>query len=173
MAITNAEQKKLSLSVQRARKNRFIAIAVGIISLICVFYVGVKYLQKETINDQSKTGNICSDDVLREAVNNLSPDKFADAKKSIDKIIAIDGYEKDPNCLIVVANYYVMTQDLSNIKTYYGKLSAVYDESTQLSPLVTSKLQGVSYIKTNIDVLQQLEDQRKSGKTTGGWNARP
>ncbi len=151
--------------VPKPSKTIFGMLALAIFSVIVAF--GLQWNQ-----DRNKIPVVCKDDILQQANDNLDISKTKELQPTADKIQKLKNFDKDPNCVIILANYYVNVQDTKNGRLYYDKL--VYLETNKhakISPKLTHA-KGSGSLKPVIEFMEQQQKQKpSSGQSQGGWNA--
>lgn len=109
----------------------------------------------EPCKDTSESG------VLREASAFLDARKSAQLQPIAAKIQAIKDYDKDPNCLNIIATYYVNISDVYNASTYMGKLEAVYDPGQGFSKVLGFDAKSMETLREDLAFLLRQEELMK------------
>lgn len=81
------------------------------------------------------------------------------------KIKNIKGYNKDPNCLYFLVNYYLSKGDPNNASTYLKELEKVYNPKQGFSGMFVQSL-SLSTLKDEVNTLQQSFTQAQTNSKT-------
>lgn len=133
-----------------------------VIGLAClgglVFIVLTVALTRSVLNNKDDSVQrmaVCttkaSNNIAVEASRFLPPSQYKQLKVVNDKIQKLPNYEKDPNCLFPIVQYYVYTNDEKNAKLYYNKLVLVYDSKTGFDKYYTAYAKNLDDVKKSID----------------------
>ncbi len=137
--------------------SRFLIIGMVVVPIVVLVGVAVllgSYRTTKTVTAVQK--NACTTTagtvLLTDAAKNLDPAKDAALAKDVEKIMQLQDYDKDANCLNVVTTYYINVSDYDNAKVNFAKLQDVYDSSQGFSIIIPQY--GGMYAK-NMDTLKQ------------------
>ncbi len=151
------------------------AVIIGLFVLAIGLAFAVLLVQRFTTKQHTSsvtTQKICSDELLHKAADSLVPSRTSQEKPTVETILALKNYDRDPNCLLVITNYYVMVQDLANSKLYYDKLVRIAPQDYKFNRIISEKARGLGYLKDAISALEVNQEQQAKGKINSGWNAR-
>ena len=83
-----------------------------------------------------------SGNLLKQAVQNLDPSRTAQLQPLVVQIQRLKNYNEDPNCLYVLATYYINTIDVNNAKIYIAKYNEAYKKVHSLSPILANYIKN-------------------------------
>lgn len=147
-------------------KKRYIIIAAVVtIILISASVIVWLIMQNNSAQDQSTStqkvtvANVCSDDLIREANEPLASQDQVALGAVIDKIISIDGYDRDPNCLYITLQYSIAAGDAAASSNYFAKLERVFNSAVGYSNAFTVALTPLATLRQNVAFLKQSTAQ--------------
>jgi hypothetical protein len=169
------EDNKSLFSWLRTLPKLKIAGVVFVILLIgSLGWWGYAQLRMRSSHRQTTT---CTDntsgDVLPQAVAILqlptkkSKTKNKQLKPIAAKIQTLPGYDKDPNCLYVVTEYYIGLGDSQNARTYFDKLSSVYDTKNGYDPSIKGLAATPETLKLRVEWLEKQSEIFKNNSFYG------
>ena len=142
---------------------RNVMILAGVIVLAAVI-TGVVIFHQRNQNKLDCNKKYCQQ-ILVDASTAFAANNISDQKKQVDKITDIFGYDKQPNYMYVVTNYYINISDAVNAQKSYDKLLVVFDQKVGYSPSLTGNVLTTVQLKDSISFLQQRQsyDRLNSG----------
>jgi hypothetical protein len=110
---------------------------------------------------------VCTD-VLKEAAGVLAPEKTAKLKPIAEKIQTLPRYDEDPNCLNVVATYYINASDAKNARQMLNKLEAVYKPADGFAKELGSGVgKTIEELRDSVSFVEKLEQEFKNNTFHG------
>ena len=136
-------------------------IVIGIIVLIYLL-ISQSYNYKSISNNSSAT-SVCTSkragNLLQQAQIPLFGTEQPQLLSIVNNIKKLPGYQRDPNCLYVIATYYINAStthinNLTKAKFYLTKLNQYYNPKIQLSPLLGPDIPGVLGLNQQLSQLE-------------------
>ena len=144
----NAKNKGLPITI----------IVLAVIALLIVTGAAAWYLyavnHKTASAGCSSTG---SGGVLQQAITSIS--NAGSLKPVADKITQLRDYQKDPNCLYILAGYYSQTGDATNTQKYMQLMRGLPSNQQPSALLVNSNDKNLQALKAQIDFRLQFNTQ--------------
>ena len=162
-----------------SHKKRWIVIGVVAIILVSVSgYFLFKALSPVSINtvdqtDGSSTSQkiqakaVCSDDIIREASGSISTSSQEALGAIVDKITALQDYDRDPNCLYIALQFSLAAGDATASTTYLGKLEQVYNSAVGFSGAFTVNLVSMATLRENVAFIVQNAKDTAAASESG------
>lgn len=129
---------------------KFYALAFLLAFLLIV--TGVLYYFRT--NKTSAAVCTSSKSIMSEASKAITDSKVTELGVVADKIKALENYEKDPNCLNIIATYYINTSNYTDAKATMDKLALVYDPQKGFSKDLGPKAHTMVTLRQNVDALK-------------------
>jgi len=181
---TPSPQEPATLAGHHDRLNKRQLLLVSLLLVTILGATGVYLLQSEKreadstldsntsaqMNDDSVISaidSVCSEDLMLEANKYMPPGNNQELKSIVDSIFELEGYEKDPNCLIVITTYYVNLSDPLNTRKYYEELNKVFNQNIGYSPIIAANSLTPEQLKSVVDFLEQQSEQIKANRIYG------
>ena len=124
---------KRVVALTKQQRRALLRVGVGAVVLLIlatsVYAIRVLTAKKRPI----AKGPVCSSTVLKQASKVLDYAHLSELKKISDTVTQLKDYETDPNCLYIVADYYLTAGDLVQGKAYMDKLNKVYNPKVGIS----------------------------------------
>lgn len=139
--------------------------------MIALIAIGLLAGSIYIIKKSKEQANVkCSDSVLNAAGDALNPlqaneSQLEQLKPVVENIKQIEGHEKDPNCLYILANHSVLMSDVQGAKTYLGKLNKAYNSKTGLSKEFGYN-DPLPALRARIAVLEKRKQERTNNART-------
>jgi len=167
------------------KQHRFVAllkkfwlVVVGVLLVIAIV-AGIYARYQTTHKTPAKVvaTTTCSDSsangILNKATPVLVPSKVAELQPIAEKIMTLQGYDRDPNCLGVVTTYYINLSDAAKARENYEKLIKVYPTAKGYNEALGGKVATPTELKPTIEFLEaRAKDIRDNNQKNGASNAR-
>jgi len=154
------------------KKNKKTKRAVSTVFIIFILAITVGLLVIFIRKKPSKTVDVCGSkyqgNLLQEAGDNLQPQSVEKLKPYVDKILGLNNYEKDPNCLYVVTLYYINISDSENSLKYYKLLSPIYPKDQQFNQSILRPIFSNEEINKNVNGLIEFQNNFSKNKAVRG-----
>ncbi len=132
-------------------------LKVGLV-LACVLVVAGgewQYKQKSLSTDDVCTNNKT---IMSKAAKAITDARASDLKDVADKVKMLENYDKDPNCLNIVATYYINISNYTDAKATVDKLVLVYDQQKGFSKDLGPKAYNLIALQQNVNALKQTHE---------------
>ncbi len=110
-------------------------ILIFFILLVIVFVLGTVIYNHQNMSSSS---NVCTtnnnQDILKADSKYIISDNIAKQQVLVKKVEKLPNYQKDPNCLYVIVNYYINISNIKMATIYYEKLKKIYNPKISFSP---------------------------------------
>lgn len=108
-------------------------------------------------------GKACSDKsaggILEQAAPLLPAEKHQELEPLVSRIRSIKNYDKDPNCLNVVVNYYINISDYDKAAQYMEMLTNVYDPSEGFSLALGTSSKSIEELEGDVSFLKGQKEE--------------
>lgn len=155
------------VSVPGSRKWLKIFVIVFVLVFLAVTSVlGYRWAYRKITNNDG-SAQICSDDMLRRATEQIEPQNVAKLQPIVDEIISLPKYQTDPNCLGVTTMYYVNISSSSGAKANYDQLVVTYNEDEGYNDILVGKVLRPDQFKPVVEFLEKQYEEIRKNSTTG------
>jgi hypothetical protein len=125
------------------------------LAIVIAVTAGVVYFGKEEEKAPVVTGG-CGNDILQEAVNELTPDRIEQLHEVVHKIEKISDYQQDPNCLYVITHFYINVSDAKAASDSLSKLEQVYNaDEGYHQALKTARAKSLEVLRADVAFLNE------------------
>jgi type VI protein secretion system component VasK len=147
-------------------KNRKVIKVVAIVLAVALIltaggYLGYRYYKNRQNSASKKTVDVCGSkyqgNLLQEAGDNLQPQSVEKLKPYVDKILGLNNYEKDPNCLYVVTLYYINISDSDQADRYNKLLQPLYDGQNKFNSYIQQPILSKDELNSVINNLNKVK----------------
>ena len=155
------DKRKQSFKLNRRVIISFIATVVLLISSGLILYF---VSQQNNSSKKSLSREVCIGELLDIAVDVLNPidlSKSSQLDELNNKIILLDGYKKDPNCLYPVMQNYVFKGDLTNAIETFNSFESVYGDGSAFASVRFAK--NIESLRKQNEIYKQQLEQLKNG----------
>lgn len=140
-------------------KTIYIILFLTLIGGTILSFVGTRH--KEVKITGVRPPVICSDDVLKKAVVAAESGQQKQQQQVVNDIRQKPNFDKDPNCLYTLLNYYIGISDAVDAKEYLNKFKSTYNEQIPLNKILVVGFSNSS-IQTMEATVQFLEKADKA-----------
>ena len=158
--VVNSKDKKFIF----LRKRKFWLYSLVLIIIVSgiIFYFVWHSRQSSTVAVCTTRSNSI---ILQQAGEAIIASNVAGQQQAVEKIQKLPNYQKDPNCLYVVVNYYISKGDTQNSSQYFAKLQSVYNPKQGFSKIFVIP-KSIATLQSNITVMKLQAKEQKQHTTT-------
>lgn len=148
--------------VKRVNKKvvRALLLAVPFICIVVVA-LGLVYRNKRQATG-SQAALVCGanadDEFLEQTAVLLRPEQSERLALQIDRIKDLEGLDKDPNCLNIMATYYLNIADYSRAKIYMDLLEKAYDPNVGFSDRLGVSAMSMDELRARLEIIRKATD---------------
>lgn len=110
-------------------------------------------------HNKSYAGKVCDQSILQQGARVKDLGNLAEFKSTVDLIKTMPNYDKDPNCLYVIAQYQIASGDLSGATDTLNKLKK--EKTNSLSQILDSGKASINTLQNQFDAMKNALDNAK------------
>ena len=143
---------------------RVIGIFVVVLVLIIAVFLGVKLLKKPKQSPTISAACASNRSLMRLSKDAMNENNTAELDKIISRIVAIEGYEKDVNCLTPVLYDKILNNRQDELDSVLGQLKAAYANGSKLDGMFDTAFYGSQAMEKKVEA-QKLRQKVKKDST--------
>jgi len=179
--VSSSVRQPIGSGVKRSSRKRQLLIGGGAILLLLLgalgFIIWLNSYGKGTVAPKPKTAttvqssnatkSVCSAELIGEANGPLNTSDQTALGPVVDKIMALKGFENDPNCMYVVLLYNIVAGDSSASSKYLAVYEKVFDPALGLSDSFTAPILSIETLRNNVAFLARSSKESEASSQLG------
>ena len=153
--------KKLPASFKH--KNTRYIVAVLLVAVIGLVSLAVYESNKPEETNQPGRLSVCTQqeniELLQQASVNLRSERVSDLKNVARRIMRLENYQRDPDCLNVTTTYYLHAGLLEEAQENLSMLERVYDENAGFSDELGVSAKNIDQLRKGVQYLSNVNEQ--------------